>query len=97
MEAGYQRALAIEFTDTGLAHEQQTLFAANYKGHPIGEYRIDFIVEDAVVLEIKSVDRMDPVFEAQILTYLKVTGKKIGLLINFNSRFLRDGIRRFIL
>ncbi len=97
MEAGYQRALSIELAEVGLRYEQQTLVAATYKGHPIGEYRIDFIVEDAVVVEIKSVDRIDPVFEAQILTYLKVTGKRIGLLVNFNSRFLRDGIRRFVL
>ena len=63
----------------------------------IGEYRLDLIVEDAVVVELKSVERFDPIFEAQVLTYLKVTGKRIGLLINFNSRLLRDGIKRFVL
>ncbi|MFI5175519.1 MAG: GxxExxY protein, partial [Terriglobia bacterium] len=68
-----------------------------YKGRSIGEYRLDLMVEDAVVVEIKSVERFDPVFEAQVLTYLRVTGKKIGLLINFNSRLLKDGIKRYIL
>ncbi len=68
-----------------------------YKGRTIGEYRIDLIVEDAVIVEIKSVESFDPIFEAQVLTYLKVTGKKLGLLINFNSRLLRDGVKRFIL
>jgi len=54
-------------------------------------------VENSVVIEIKSVERFDPVFEAQVLTYLRITGAKVGLLINFNSRLLRDGIKRFIL
>jgi GxxExxY protein len=63
----------------------------------IGEYRLDLIVDNEIVVEIKSVERFDPIFEAQVLTYLKVTGKKVGLLINFNSRLVKDGIRRFIL
>jgi len=54
-------------------------------------------VQDTVVLEIKSVERFDPVFEAQVLTYLRVTGKKVGLLINFNSRLVRDGIKRYVI
>ncbi len=54
-------------------------------------------MDDAVVVEIKSVERWDPVFEAQVPTYLRVTGKKVGLLFNFNSRLLTDGIKRFIL
>jgi len=55
------------------------------------------VVEDAVIVEIKSVERFDPVFQAQVLTYLRAAEKKIGLLINFNSRLLRDGIKRIIL
>lgn len=69
----------------------------DYKGRPIGEYRIDLLVEDVVVVEIKSVERHDPVFEAQLLTYLKITGKKLGLLINFNPSLLKHGIKRVIL
>lgn len=62
----------------------------------VGEYRLDLLIENMVIVEIKSVERYDPVFEAQILTYLKVTGKKVGLLINFNSRLVENGIKRFI-
>ena len=69
----------------------------NYKGRGIGEYRLDLLVEDAVVVEPKSAERHYPIFEAQILTYLRVTGKKVGLLINFNSKLLKEGIKRFVL
>ena len=96
LEATYESALGIEFEEAGLRHKRQLAYPVMYKGRTIGEYRLDMIVEDAVVVEIKSVERFDPVFEAQVLTYLKVTGKKIGLLINFNSRLLRDGIKRYI-
>ena len=58
---------------------------------------LDLIVENIVIVELKSVERFDPIFEAQLLTYLKLTKIKVGLLINFNSRLLRDGIKRFIL
>ncbi len=63
----------------------------------MGEYRLDLLVENEIIVEIKGVDRNDPVFEAQILTYLKVTGKKLGLLINFNVPVLKKGIKRIIL
>ena len=97
LEGTYEAALAIELNAAGLSFVRQPIFPVVYKGHLIGEYRLDFIVSDRVVVEVKSVERFDPVFEAQVLTYLKVTGKKIGLLINFNSRLLKDGIRRFAL
>jgi GxxExxY protein len=97
LEGTYEAALCIELDDVGLKYQRQLAYPVLYKGRSIGEYRLDLLVEDAVVVEIKSVERVDPVFEAQILTYLRVTGKKVGLLINFNSRFLKDGIRRFAL
>jgi len=71
--------------------------AVEYKGKPIGEYFIDILVENAVILELKSVERHDPVFEAQILPYMKLTNKKVGLLINFNAKMVKDGIKRFVL
>jgi len=67
---------------------------ALYKGRRLGEYRIDLLVEDCVVVEIKAVERDNPLFQAQLLTYMRVTGKAVGLLINFNSRLLKDGITR---
>jgi GxxExxY protein len=68
-----------------------------YRDQDIGEYRLDLLVEDSVVVEVKSVERFDPIFQAQVLTYLRATGKHLGLLINFNTRLLKDGIRRYIL
>ncbi|MFQ5778741.1 MAG: GxxExxY protein [Terriglobia bacterium] len=97
LEGTYEAALCVELEAAGLKFQRQVGFPVKYKGRIIGEYRLDLLVEDTVVVEIKSVERYDPVFEAQVLTYLKVTGKKVGLLINFNSRLLRDGIKRFIL
>ena len=97
LEAAYESALCIEFGLEGLRVERQLTVPALYKGHLIGEYRPDLIVDEEVVIEIKSVERFEPVFEAQVLTYLRITSKKVGLLLNFNSRLLVDGIRRFIL
>ena len=97
LEATYESALCIELQAAGLTFARQVVLPVIYKGHTIGEYRLDLIVEDAVVVEIKSVERYDPVFEAQVLTYMRVSGKKVGLLINFNSRLLKDGIKRFVL
>ena len=97
LEHVYEEALCVEFGLQGVCYQRQVVIPANYKGRVIGDYRIDLVVEDAVVVEIKSVERHDPVFEAQVLTYLRVTGKKVGLLIDFNSRLLKDGIKRFAL
>ena len=89
--------MAIEFEDGGLRYERQKVIPALYKGRLLGEYRIDFIVEDLVVVEIKSVELSKPLFEAQLLTYMRVAVKRVGLLINFNSRLLKDGITRRVL
>lgn len=97
LEATYESALTAEFEIQGLRFLRQVSFPVVYKGKEIGEYRLDFLVEDTVVVEIKSVDRHDPVFEAQVLTYLRGTGKRVGLLINFNSRFLVAGVKRLVL
>jgi GxxExxY protein len=96
LEGTYEAALAIELESSGLHFARQIIFPVVYKNRTIGEYRVDLIVENSVIVEIKSVERFDPVFEAQVLTYLKVTGKRVGLLINFNSRLVHDGIKRFI-
>ena len=96
LESTYEAALAIELESAGLHFGRQLKYLVLYEGREIGEYRLDLLVENEVVVEIKSVERFDPIFEAQLLTYLRVTGKRVGLLINFNSRLLRDGIKRFI-
>ncbi len=97
LENTYEEALCIELDQQQIPHRRQLPFPILYKGKSIGEYRLDLLVDETVVVEIKSVERFDPVFEAQVLTYLRATGKKVGLLINFNSRLLRDGVKRFIL
>jgi GxxExxY protein len=97
LESLYESALCIEFDDIGLKCARQVRAPAYDKGRLLGEYRVDLIVEELVLLEIKSVERLDPVFDAQMLTYLRLTGKKLGLLLNFNSRLLKDGIRRLVL
>jgi GxxExxY protein len=95
LESIYESALCIELKLAGLAYERQKPVPVAYKGHTLGEHRLDILVEDIVILELKSVERFDPVFEAQILSYLRMTGKPIGLLINFNTRLLKDGVRRY--
>jgi GxxExxY protein len=97
LEQTYEAAMCIELDRDGLAFARQPMIRIDYKGHCIGEHKADLIVANAVVVELKSVDRFDPIFAAQLLTYLRCTGMRIGLLINFNGRFLRTGIRRFVL
>ena len=89
--------MVIEMEINGLKAEKNLKIPVEYKGRLIGEYFIDILVEDIVILELKSVERHDPVFEAQILSYMRLTGKKVGLLINFNSKMVKDGIKRFVL
>jgi GxxExxY protein len=97
LEKAYERALCIEFDDEGLQYECQKYVAAYYKGRLVGEYLIDLIVEDLVVVEIKSVERTAPVFAAQILNYMRVSQQRLGLLLNFNSHLMKNGIDRFVL
>ena len=89
--------MVIEMELNGLKAEKNVKIPVEYKGKPIGDYFIDILVEDAVILELKSAERHDPVFEAQILSYMRLTNKKTGLLINFNSKMVKDGIKRFVL
>ncbi len=97
LEATYEAAFCMELEAAGLRFRRQVVVPAFYKGRRIGAYRIDVIVEDSVVVEIKSAERLDPVFSAQLLTYLRVTAKKVGLLINFNSKLLTAGVKRYVL
>jgi GxxExxY protein len=96
LEPAYETALCIEFDDADMPYVRQTRLEARYKGRLLGEYRIDLIVEDVVIVEVKAVERHNPVFEAQLLTYLRMMRKPVGLLINFNSRLLKDGVKRLI-
>jgi GxxExxY protein len=97
LESVYEEVLCVELSVAGLKFQRQVNIPAVYKGRQVGQYRIDLIVEESVIVELKSVDKHDPVFEAQVLTYLRVIGKKVGLLINFNSKLLRSRVKRFAL
>ena len=97
LESIYESALCIELDSIGLTYERQKSLPVIYKNKPIGNFRVDLIVDGSVVLELKSVERYDPIFEAQLLSYMKLGKYRLGLLINFNSRLLKDGINRFIL
>jgi GxxExxY protein len=97
LESIYENALTIELELEGLTYKEQLAIPVIYKGRSLGEHRLDLLIEDMVIVEIKSVERFDPVFEAQLLTYLRLTEKRVGLLINFNTRLVKDGIKRFIL
>jgi GxxExxY protein len=95
-ERTYQSAMAIEMFYGGLRFEREPSLPVTYRGVPIGHHRPDFIVEETVVLEIKSVARFESVFYSQVVTYLKVSGLPVGLLLNFNVSAMSHGIKRFI-
>ena len=98
LESVYEECLSHEFDLRRIQYERQYPIPVKYKGVQLDcGFRIDLLVENLVILELKSLDSLEPVHEAQILTYLKLTGCKIGLLINFNVPMLRDGIKRLIL
>ncbi len=98
LESAYEECLYYELIKTGLKAERQKAIPIIYKEIKLDcGYRADLIVEDKIVIELKTVDEFNPVHEAQILTYLKFAEKKLGLLINFNVLRLKDGIKRYIL
>jgi GxxExxY protein len=76
LESAYEGAMCVELSSAGIPYECQVPLPVVYKGHVVGEYRIDLIVDRAIVVELKSVERFDPVFEAQVWTYLRVTGRR---------------------
>ncbi|MFO1477493.1 MAG: GxxExxY protein [Verrucomicrobiota bacterium] len=97
LEATYESALAVELEWAGVQFCRQKAMPITYRDRLIGEYRLDLVVENAVIVELKSVERFDPIFEAQLLAYMKVARLNRGLLLNFNSRLLKDGIKRMVL
>lgn len=97
LESAYQTCLAIELGQRDVSYKREVELAIEYKGQNVdANYRLDFIVEDCIIVEIKSVDRIIPIHEAQLLTYLRLSGEKLGLLINFNVPLFKEGIKRLI-
>lgn len=98
LENTYKQCLAYELNKADLSFNLECEIPIKYKEIQIScGYRIDLLVEDKIVVELKSVEKILPVHEAQILTYMKLSKKNIGLLINFNVNLLKDGIKRFVL
>jgi GxxExxY protein len=98
LESAYEECLAREFTLRGIRFERQKPMPVVYKDVKLEcGYRLDFLVADLVVVELKAVENIAPIHEAFVLTYMRLSGCGVGLLINFNVRVLKDGIRRFVL
>jgi len=98
LESAYEQCLCRELTLRDIPFERQKELPVEYKGAAVDcGYRLDVVVDNRVIVELKSREKLEPIHEAQILTYLKLTGLKIGLLINFNVPVLKEGVRRFAL
>ena len=96
LESTYEKCLCFELEKLGIKYEKQKELPINYKGMTIDNgYRIDIMVEDKIVIELKSVEILQPIHSAQLMTYLKLSQKQLGLLINFNVTNLQNGIRRY--
>ena len=97
LESAYRVCLVDELNEAGLRVEREVVLPVKYKGRLVdGAYRADLIVEGAVLVELKAVERLLPIHDAQTLTYLRLGGLRVGLLLNFFNCRLKDGIRRFV-
>ena len=97
LESAYEACLAFELLERGLEVEQQKALPVVYREVKLDVgYRLDLVVENKVIIEVKSVDRLAPIHQAQLLSYLKLSGSKVGLLINFNVQVLKHGIKRVV-
>ena len=96
LESAYKACLAFELANTGLTFQIEAPVPLVYEGHKLADvgYRVDILVENELILELKALDSIAPVHKAQLLSYLKLSDKRLGLLINFNVVHLRDGIWR---
>ncbi len=97
LESAYEECICREFEERGLRFQRQKPLPIVYKGVRLDcGYRLDIVVEDAVLLELKACERLEPIHHAQVLTYLKLSGLKLGLLMNFNVSVMKEGIVRIV-
>lgn len=97
LESAYEECLCFELAEAGLEFKRQVALPVVYKGVKLDcGYRMDVVVKGSVIIEIKAVERIGPVHEAQLLSYLKLTGMKVGLLLNFHVPVLKSGIKRIV-
>ena len=97
LEGVYEEALALEFDIQAISYQRQYAMAVIYKGRQVGQGKVDFLVGGKLVVELKAVEKLLPVHKAQVISYLKVSGCQLGLLINFDQRTLREGVQRIVL
>jgi GxxExxY protein len=97
LESVYEEALGIELGLRNIPFARQVPISVPYKGRVVGESRLDILVADVLVVELKAVDALAPIHSAQLISYLKATGHKLGLLINFNVPILKEDIKRLVL
>jgi GxxExxY protein len=97
LESVYERALCIERSAARIEFKRQVGIPLYYQGELLSEHRPDLIVAERIVVEVKSVETLNPVHTAQLLTYLRVCRMRVGLILNFNNAFMRHGIRRLML
>lgn len=98
LESVYETTLTYEVRKSGLSVATQLSVPIVYDGQNLDTgFRLDMLVEDCVIVELKSVEKMNPVYEAQIMTYLRLSRKRLGYLMNFNVKYLKDGIKRFVM
>ena len=97
LESAYEECLSHEFSFRNFSFERQKSLPLIYKGKKLDcGYRLDMVVENAIILELKSCEKIEPIHKAQLLTYLKLSGLHLGLILNFNTTLMRDGIVRIV-
>ena len=97
LESFYRKAMCLELRARGIAFETEVGIDVRYRGTSIGSHRVDLIVQGLVVVELKSVEAIDPVHRKQVVSYLKATKLRLGLLINFDVELLKHGLKRVVL
>ena len=97
LEGVYENALAVELTHQGIDYQQQVPVRMEYRGINVGTGRIDLLIEERIIVELKTVEHLAPIHQAQTISYLKATGLELGLLINFNTDVLKNSIKRIVL
>jgi GxxExxY protein len=97
LENLYEEAMEYELKSRGINYQRQKELEITYKGNPIGSYRLDYLIEDKIIVELKCVEAIKGIHIAQLLTYLRAENLRVGLVINFNVERLKDGIKRVIL
>lgn len=97
LEGVYESALCIEFDLRKIPFRRQSGVGITYKGRPVGKGKVDLLVGERLIIELKAVEKLAPIHSAQMISYLRMTNRRLGLLINFNVPVLREGIKRVVL